>query len=339
MPNTGSFCDAIILGKLNRETIVNRNKELFLDRPGGNLLYTAYGFALWGKTAGLVSRIGCDCPDEWLDDIAKNSLNTLGITKAPVNCDSRSYFLVDSKNEAVEGNPQKYFSDQNLPMPKVLLGYESNPKVIDNRKQGSEYTIRPENFPEAYLDSRYLALCPVDFLTHNMIPSFFRARTGGEVFIHASAEYTHSSFFFDFPSIVNGASMLLISEENAKRLFLGKLEDSWLIAETLASYGIEIVIITKKSGGYDTLDVLNKKKYHISSYPVNCIDPIGVDDAFFGGFLAGYLTSFDPLYASIIGSATASVKNEGSTPKFLLGVLKDLLKARVDHLKENVGCV
>ena len=338
MPKTGAFCDAIILGKLNRETIVNRNKELFLDQPGGNLLYTGYGFALWGKTAGLVSRIGSDCPDEWLDDFAKNSLDTLGITKAPANCDSRRYFLVDSKNEVSEENPQKYFSSLNLPLPKVLLGYETDPRIIDNRKQGTEYTIRPENIPDEYLESRFLALCPVDFLTHNMIPAFFRARTGGEVFIHASSGYSHSSFFFDFPSLVNGASMVLISENNSKRLFLGKLDDTWQIAEAIASYGIEIVIVSRKNGGYDTLDAVHKKKYHIPSYPVNIIDPIGVDDAFFGGFLAGYLTSFDPLYASITGSATVSVKNEGSTPKFLLGILKDLLKARVDYIKEIVEC-
>ena len=146
----------------------------------------------------------------------------------------------------------------------------------------------------------------------------------------------HLSFLI-FPPLVNGASIFLISEENAKRLFLGKLDDTWQISETLASYGVEIIVMSKKNGGYDTLDDTNKKKFHIPSYPVNCIDPIGVDDAFFGAFLAGYLTSFDPLYASIIGSVTASVKNEGSTPDFLLGVLKDLLKARVDFLKENVN--
>jgi len=339
MTDSGSYCDAIILGKLNRETIINRKNEISLDKPGGNLLYSAYGFALWGKTAGLVSQIGNDCPEEWLDEIAENSLNTLGITKSPVNCDSRSYFLVDDKNGSHEDNPQKYFSDQKIPMPKVLLGYEPDLNGVDNRKQGSANTIRPENFPDEYLSSRYLALCPVDFLTHNMIPAFFRARTGGDVLIHVSSGYTHSSFFFDIPLIVNGACMVLISEDNARRLFLGKLEDTWQISEMLAGYGVDIIVMSRKSGGYDTLDAASKKRYHIPPYSVNSIDPIGVDDAFFGAFLAGYLTSFDPLYASIIGSATASVKNEGSTPKYLLGVLKDLLKARVDFLKENVTCV
>jgi len=256
-----------------------------------------------------------------------------------MNCDSRSYFFIDDQNVSREGNPQKYFSDQKIPIPKVLLGFEPDSGGIDNRKNGTPNTIKPENFPEEYLSSRYLALCPVDFLTHNMVPAFFRAQTGGDVFIHASSGYTHSSFFFDIPPIVNGASMVLISEENARRLFLGKLEDTWQIVETLAGYGVEIIVMSKKSGGYDLLDATSTKKYHIPAYPVNSIDPIGVDDAFFGAFLAGFLTSFDPLYASIIGSATASVKNEGSTPKYLLGVFKDLLKARVDFLKENVVCI
>ncbi len=339
MIDSSAFCDAIILGKLNRETIINRKKEIFLDQPGGNLLYTAYSFALWGKTAGLIARIGNDCPDEWLDEIAKNSINTLGITKTSLGCDSRRYYLIDDKNASSENNPQKYFSDQKIPLPKELLGYEPEQNKVDNRKLGTANTIKPENFPVEYLSSRYLALCPVDFLTHNMIPAFFRAQTQGEVFIHASSGYTYSSFFFDIPSLVNGASMIMISEENARRLFLGKLDDTWLILEALACYGVDIIVLSKNSGGYDMLDIINHKKIHIPSYPVNCIDPLGADDAFFGGFLAGYLTSFDPMYASIIGSATASVKNEGSTPKFLLGILKDLLIARVEFLREKVTSV
>lgn len=332
-------CDAIILGKLTRETIINRNKEIFIDQPGGNLLYTAYGFTVWGKTAGLVSRIGCDYPDEWIEEIAKNSLSVMGISITPNNSDSRSYLMVDDNNKVVESNPQKYFSKHNLQLPKALLGYEASPVNIDNRKQGSDFTVRPENIPEEYFDSRYLALCPVDFLTHNMIPAFFRSQTDGEVFIHASQGYTHSSFFYDFPSLVNGSLLLLISEENAKRLFLGKSEDTWIIAETLASYGVEIIIISNKTGGYDIFDNNSKKKLHIPSYPVSCIDPIGVDDAFFGGFLAGYLSNFDPVYASTIGSVTASVKYEGSTPRYLLGALHDLLQARVDFLREKVEII
>ena len=339
MVNEIHFCDAIILGKLTRETIINRKKEISIDQPGGNLLYTAYAFTLWGKTAGLISRIGCDCPDEWIEEIQRNSLSTLGISKTKNNSDSRRCFLVEDNNKVVESNPQKYFSEHGLPLPKALLGYEESPVNIDNRKQGSGFTVRPENFPEAYFKSRYLALCPVDFLTHNMIPAFFRARTGGEVFIHAAQGYTNSSFFFDFPPLVNGSTLILISEDNAKKLFLGKSDDTWLIAETLASYGVEIIIISKKTDGVDIFDNLNKKKYHIPSYPVDCIDPIGVDDAFFGGFLAGYQTHFDPMHASIIGSVTASVKNEGSTPRYLLGVLNDLLQARVDFLKEKVELV
>jgi sugar/nucleoside kinase (ribokinase family) len=334
--NDVSSCNIIIIGRLNRETIINRNNDLSINQPGGNLLYTANGFTLCGKKAGLVSRISSDFPDDWIDEIQNPNLNTLGITKITNNPDSRNYFLVTEENKIIDSNPQKYFSEHNLPLPKVLLGYEPNPLIVDNRKQGTDFTIRPEDIPTEYFDSQYLALCPVDFLTHNMIPAFFRSKTGGEVFLHASRGYTHSAFFYDIPPLLNGSSMVLISEENAKRLFLGKSDDTWVIAEALASYGVEIIVISKEDGGYDIFDNSNKKKYHIPCYPVNCIDPVCVDDAFFGGFLGGYLTHYDPVISTVIGSAIASVKREGSSPKYILGALHELLQARIDFLKEKM---
>jgi sugar/nucleoside kinase (ribokinase family) len=337
--NGVSSCNIIIIGRLNRETIINRNNDISIDQPGGNLLYTANGFTFCGKKAGLVSRISSDFPDEWIDEIQNSNLNTLGISKITNNPDSRNYFVISDENKIVDSNPQIFFSEHNLPLPKALLGYEPNPVIVDNRKQGTDFTVRPENIPEEYFDSRYLALCPVDFLTHNMIPAFFRSKTGGEIFLHASKGYTHSAFFYDIPPLFNGSSMVLISEENARRLFLGKSDDLWIIAETLSSYGVEIIVISRETGGYDIFDNSNKKKYYVPYYPVNCIDPVCVDDAFFGGFLAGYLTHYDPVIATVIGSAIASVKREGSTPKYLLGTLHDLLQARVDFLKEKVDLI
>ena len=290
--NDGSSCNLIIIGKLDRETIINRNNEISIDQPGGNLLYTANGFALSGKKAGLVSRISSDIPEDWIDDLRNPNINISGISRIPDNADSRSYFLINSENKIADTNPQKYFSDKNLPLPKSLLGYQSNPLIVDNRRQGSYFTVRPENIPLEYFDSRFLALCPVDFLTHNMIPAYFRSKAGGEVFLHASKGYTHSSFFYDMPSLFNGSSMVLISEENAKRLFLGKSDDLWIISETLASYGVEFIIISIESGGYNLFENGSKKKYHIPCYSVNCIDPVRVDDAFFGGFLGGDFNSF-----------------------------------------------
>jgi sugar/nucleoside kinase (ribokinase family) len=337
--NDGSSCNLIIIGKLNRETIINRNNEISIDQPGGNLLYTANGFVFSGKKAGLVSRISSDIPDDWIDELQKPEIDISGISKIPDNFDSRSYFMINSDNEIIEENPQKYFSDNNLPLPKSLLGYQPSPLIVDNRKQGTGFTVRPENIPAEYLNSRFLALCPVDFVTHNMIPAFFRSKAGGEVFIHASRGYSHPAFFYDIPSLLNGSSMVLISEENVKKLFLGKSDDLWVIAETLASFGVELIIISCESGGYNLFEKGSKKKYHIPCYSVNCLDPVCVDDAFFGGFLGGYLTHFDPVISTVIGSTIASIKREGTSPKYLLGTFPELLQARVDFLKEKVEII
>ena len=37
-----------------------------IDQPGGNLIYTAAGMALWEDSIGLVSRVGEDYPRAWI---------------------------------------------------------------------------------------------------------------------------------------------------------------------------------------------------------------------------------------------------------------------------------
>lgn len=331
--------DCIIAGRLERESIINKDEQISIDQPGGNLLYTAYGFTLWGKAAGLVSRIGCDFPEEWIEEIAKQSINTDGITRNPIYQDSRNYIYMDKNKNIVHGNPRQYFSKNNLPLPKTLLGYKPTASYIDSRFQRVGFSIRPEDFPQEFFDCRNLAICPVDFITHNIIPAQFRAQNDGNVYIHASQSYCHSSFFSDIASLVNGASVFLISEENAKKLFLGKSENILQIAEVLAGFGIENIVISMRERGYLVWSNQNKSKVHVPIYPVNCVDPSGSDDAFFGGFLAGFVNHYDPIRAAVIGSVTASVKNEGSTPYFLLGILKDLLDARVDYLGDKVKAI
>ena len=340
MINKTYTCDCIIAGRLERESIINEDGSISIDQPGGNLLYTAYGFTLWGKTAGLVARIGCDFPDEWIEEIGNNSINTSGLTKNPDFHDSRSYVYVDKNQNLVHENPGNYFSKNNLPLPKTLLGYKQLIPHIDNRLQRAGYSILPEHFPQEFFDCHQLALCPVDFITHNILPAYFRAQqSGGNVFIHVGRSYCHSSFFSDFAALVCGAVVLLISEENARKLFLGRSDNTLLIAEAMVGFGIENVIISIPGNGFLLLNMHNKTKILVPNYPVKCVDPSGNDDAFFGGFLAGFFNHHNLTQAAITGSVTASVMNEGSTPNFLLGALKDLLDARVEYLEEKVRII
>jgi sugar/nucleoside kinase (ribokinase family) len=117
---------------------------------------------------------------------------------------------------------------------------------------------------------------------------------------------------------------------------LGRDRGIWEMAEIMATFGTEMVVITAGKDGQYLYVRDSRKKYHLPAYPVNVVDTIGASDAFGGGFLAGYALHFDPLRAALMGSISASFKLEGSTPDYLLHVMPELAQARLDALQTQV---
>lgn len=329
--------NTLICGKLAQETIINLNKECFINKIGGNLLYTAYSYNLWKKGAGLAARIGENFPEEWLADIQIHQFNTAGIKRMPLELDSRAFYTFISEDEVRTDSPQKYFSDLELPFPRSLLGYSPNSSRLDNRKSGTDFSLRGEDIPGDLSIANSLYLCPLDFYTHSLIPPLFRSNTATTVMINPPASYMHSSFYFDVPTIFRGSTAVITTRKRVEALFLGRSKDIWNMAETIASFGVELVVITAGKDGQYLYDHYNKKKYHIPAYPVaKVIDTIGANDAFGGGFLAGYLQHFDPVQAALMGNISASIKVEGSTPNQLLLALPELAAARLENIQSQV---
>lgn len=326
------FFDIVFLGCLKSETIINGNKGIFIDRPGGNLLYTSFAAKLWGKTAGLLSKVSSDFPELWITEIAGNDFNTQGIKRVNQEGDLRDFFYISDSGELFTENPQKYFLELDQPMPKSLLGYAKYGNRLDSKHSCGELSIKPEDIPVDYLDCRNLALCPLDFISHSLIPVEFRTRNNTNVFFHGANGYMHSSFFTEIPALVCGAELFFTNQKNAKELFLGKCEDTWEMVEFLSSFEIGTVIIHNPAEGYYLYQKDAKKRFLLPHYPVELVDPVGMDDAFFGGYVASYLTHFDPVYAAAAGAVSASIKLEGSTPFYLLDALPALAESRLDKL-------
>jgi sugar/nucleoside kinase (ribokinase family) len=146
----------------------------------------------------------------------------------------------------------------------------------------------------------------------------------------------NSSFRDDFPSLITGLTAFLPSEEEVRNLFQGRLENLWEMAEAIASYGCEIVVIKRGERGQLVFDSPNNKRWEVPAYPVQPVDPSGVGDAFCGGFLAGYRETYDPLQAALYGNITASLAIEGQGPFYALDALPGLAQARLEALRSNV---
>jgi sugar/nucleoside kinase (ribokinase family) len=128
----------------------------------------------------------------------------------------------------------------------------------------------------------------------------------------------------------------LPSEEELRAIFWGRSNDLWQMAEALASFGCELIIVKRGAHGQMLYEGASRKRWEIPAYPARLEDLTGAGDSFSGGFLAGYQKTFDPVRAVLYGSVSASLTVEGSGAFHALDSLPGLAQARLDALSEQV---
>jgi hypothetical protein len=326
----------IIIGDIQRETIINLAGGIYLDQPGGSLIYSSVAYQFWSKGVGLVARIGENTPETYLSQLEKFGMNINGIHRNNLPFESRAFYAMIDEEKYDTENPVGYFGRLNQPFPKFLLGYSGLPFQKENRNQPSQRTLFPGDIPESFWSASMALLGPVDYLSLNILAPHLRNNSIQNLVIKPPMGTLNPSFWYDFPGIVRGCTGLICTQKGALNLFLGKSENLWEIAETIATYGLEFVIITCGAKGQLVYDRLNHNRWQIPSYPIKVVDTVHASDTFAGGFMAGFRKHFDPLKASYYGNIACSIRLEGSGPFYLFNSLPGLATARLEVIKEKV---
>jgi sugar/nucleoside kinase (ribokinase family) len=121
-----------------------------------------------------------------------------------------------------------------------------------------------------------------------------------------------------------------------RNLFQAETYDLWEMAEAMALYGIDYVVIKCGARGQLLYIASNKKRYEIPAYPARIADVTGAGDAFGGGFMAGFCKNYDPLEGVLHGNVAVSLKLEGSGAFYPLDVMPGLAQARLEALRGMV---
>lgn len=334
-PSTPQF---VLMGKLRREYTILPSERVLLDVPGGNVLYAAVGAAIWEPEPhpALVARIGEDYPQTWLEEFGERGFDLRGINILPHEVDVRSFAAYTSRKSRTDEDPVSHFSRLGVPFPKALLGYRSLSSQIDSKTNLSPTSLRQGDLIPGYTDATAAHICPMDYLTHSLIPAELRQAEFTTVTLDPAAGYMNPTFWSDVPSLVTGLTAFLPSEEELCYLFEGKSKDLWEMADALASYGCELIVIKRGEGGQLVLDTAAHKRWEVTAYPSKMVDPTGAGDAFCGGFLAGFRRTYDPLEAALHGNISASLVVEGSGPLYALDALPGLANARLESLRQSV---
>lgn len=328
----------LFAGQLRRDYVLLSNGQPLLNVPGGNLIYAVVGLAIWEPQPppAMVARVGEDYPQEWLEEFSRRGFNCRGVRVLPEAVDLRSFYVYTDRITRASDDPVAHFARLGLPFPRALLGYRVPGPAPDSRTRLAPTSLRQVDIPPDFLDATAAHLCPLDFLTHSLVPAILRQAGFTTVTLDPAFGYMNPAFWDDVPSLITGLTAFLPSEEKLHALFQGRSTDVWEMAEALAAYGCEIVVIKRGESGQFVYDAAARKRWEVPAYPARLVDPTGAGDAFSGGFLAGYRRTFDPLRATLHGNISASLTVEGSGPLYALDALPGLAQARLEALIQAV---
>ena len=219
----------IFVGKLQRDYFITADEKPVLDVLGGNLPYAAVGFKLWEESPppGLMARIGEEYPYQWLTDLESRGFDIRGISILAEAVDVRNFYVYTDKATRVTGDPVPHFARLGESFPKALLGYRDQSNALDSKTNMTKVSLRQGDIPEDYMDANAAHLCPVDDLTHSLLPATFRQAGFTTVTLDPSSGYMNPTFFNDVPSILTGLTAFIPSEEELRSLFQGRSTDLW----------------------------------------------------------------------------------------------------------------
>ena len=329
----------ILLGRLQRDFLINAQGQTIIDQPGGNLLYAAATYQVWAQGAGLIARVGADFPAEWPGELKERGLDIQGIRVLDEAQDLRRFIAYSDLTTTRRGHPVKQFAKLGRAFPKSLLGYQQITPKPDSKKQRSALSLRGEDIPQSYAGARAAHLCPLDYFSHSLMPAALRQAGVQIITLDAGRGYMHATFWNEFPELVNGLSIFLAEEELLRSLFAGRSDDLWEMAEAVASFNCEAVVIKNAKRGQWLYDSYSKARYHLPAYPAQLVDITGAGSSFCGGFLAGLLLTQDLLRAALYGNATASLAAEGSGAFYVADSLPGLAESRLKSLEQAVQVV
>ncbi len=330
-------CEFALLGRLQRDYILPLNNRPMLDVAGGNLMYAAVGLSLWGGKAGLVARVSSDYPMNWLEKLASQGFDLGGIKQVPETFDMR-YFVAYSDPQIVHyDSPINHFARRGLELPHALLAYKSEVGKPCSKSGYAPQSIHISDVPAAYRDVKAAHICPIDFISHKTLPSILKGGTVQTLSMTACGGYMDPLFWEEIPILLSDLTAFMTAEDEVKCLFQGRSVDLWEMANQLAHYGPEYIIIHLRDGSQLLYDGVSRKRWKVPAYPVKMVDPTGATDAFAGAFLAVYQQTYEPIKAVLAGNIAVSFVSEGSGPFFAMGAMPGLKEARLESLKAKIS--
>lgn len=328
--------DYVVCGGLREDYLITANGRAINGAMGGNALYAAAGARVWSAAVGIVARVGSNYPATWLQDIQQADMDIQGIKVLEVPRDMRTFYAYLSPEVRTDTNPAEHYARWGLTMPPALQDYQNSTPSESASHAFGPFSVRPTDWPRAYLNVRGVHLAPSSFATHHALPPTLRRQGVRYIICDPSVNYMHPANLNAVASMVRGLSAFLPSEMEVRALFQDTVSDLWQAAEAVSAMGVNWVVLKLGARGQWLYDALSRTRWQVPAYPATVHDVTGAGDAFCGGFLVGLCQTDDPLEAVLHGNIAASLAVEGLGALYAIHSSRTLVQARLAALRRHV---
>jgi sugar/nucleoside kinase (ribokinase family) len=275
---------------------------------GGAGTYVALAASYFEKNTGLISVVGEDFPEDYLEMLREHNIDTLGIQ---IKKGEKTFFWSG-----------KYYDNMNK---RDTLVTELNSLA------GFDPLI-----PESYQNSDYLMLGNLTPKIQQLVIERMQKRP--KLIMMDTMNFWLNNALDELKKTISKVDVLCINDEEAQQL--SEKHSLMKAARKIQNMGVKYLVI--KKGAHGALLFGEDKIFSAPALPLEYVfDPTGAGDSFAGGFI-GYLSktgdiSFDNMKnAMIVGSVLASFNIEKFGTERLQNIKKKEISSRIQEFKELV---
>lgn len=270
--------DITCVGHLVIEDIIYPMKKIAKNVAGGSALYFSLGSQLAGGRTSIISKVGSNYPEAYLDLMVNIGININGIkvVSGPTIKATMNYLSVDEREYILQVTEERH--KELTPKPSAdLLAEIGLSKVIHIGTMSPEYQL--EWVDVVHKSVSMISLDTDLFYIEGNRDKFMRLLKYVDIY---------------FPNLLEADA--LIPKESAS-----------VKAKAISDLGPKIVVVKCGSSGGVIYSRVDDAYYKIPTYPTNYKDVTGAGDTFAGGFIAEYMKSKDIEKSGSIGSYVASL--------------------------------
>jgi sugar/nucleoside kinase (ribokinase family) len=204
--------------------------------------------------------------------------------------------------------------------------------------------ISPKNFPEKFLDSKFILIGPILGEVSLELVEYIRGSSSATLFLDPQGlirtigedkRIIHRCNAIEFKKLVELVDFVKPNEYEVETI-TGVKDPARAICR-LREFGGAVPIVTLAERGSLLLD--GNRLYRIPPYATSAVDPTGAGDVYAGSFITEYERTDDLSEETIFASAAASIKVEQVGPDFQLRLGDVELRKKVIRDKLSVEAV